>query len=135
MGNLGSSMSNMSMNQRSAMTTPNVFSLPPPPGQRPTMSSPNSFSLPPPPASNAFSLPSYQVPQQSSMASTFGNPPQAKPPAQKSGLDAYQSLLWWYNVANGVRRPWDLRHSSLWNFWMRPWRTSVEFQGIWKCCD
>jgi len=93
MGNLGSSMSNMSMNQRSAMTTPNVFSLPPPPGQRPTMSSPNSFSLPPPPASNAFSSPSYQVPQQSSMASAFGNPPQAKPPAQKSGLDAYQSLL------------------------------------------
>jgi SCY1-like protein 2 len=93
MGNLGSSMSHMSMNQSSAMTTPNVFSLPPPPGQRPTMSSPNSFSLPPPPASNAFSSPSHQVAQQSSMASAFGNHTQAKPPAQKSGLDAYQSLL------------------------------------------
>jgi SCY1-like protein 2 len=27
------------------------------------------------------------------MASAFGNPAQSKPPTQKSGLDAYQSLL------------------------------------------
>jgi len=91
MGNLGNSMSNLSM--KPAMNTPNAFSLPLPPGQRPTMSSPNSFSLPPPPGANAFTPPSYQAPQQSGMASAFGNPAQAKPPTQKSGLDAYQSLL------------------------------------------
>jgi SCY1-like protein 2 len=57
------------------------------------MSSPNSFSLPPPPGANSFTAPSHQAPQQSSMASAFGNPAQSKPPTQKSGLDAYQSLL------------------------------------------
>jgi SCY1-like protein 2 len=92
-GNLGNSMSNMSMNQRPTMNTPNSFSLPPPPGQRPIIGSPNSFSLPPPPGATSFTPPSYQAPQQSSTASAFGNPAQAKPPAQKSGLDAYQSLL------------------------------------------
>jgi SCY1-like protein 2 len=48
MGNLGNSLSNMSVNQRPAMTTPSSFSLPPPPGQRPMMNTTNSFSLPPP---------------------------------------------------------------------------------------
>lgn len=93
MGNLGNSMSNMSMNQRPVMSTPNSFSLPPPPGQRPLMSSPNSFSLPPPPGAKSFTAPSYQAPQQTSITSAFGNPTQTKPPTQKSGLDAYQSLL------------------------------------------
>jgi SCY1-like protein 2 len=93
MGNLGNSMSNMSMNQRPAMNTPNSFSLPPPPGQRPVMDTTNSFSLPPPPSANSFQPPPYQTPQQSNLASTFGTSAQAKPPGQKSGLDAYQSLL------------------------------------------
>jgi SCY1-like protein 2 len=93
MGNLGLSMSNMTMNQRPPTNSTNAFSLPPPTGQRPMMSSPNSFSLPPPPGASAFHSPSYQAPQQSSMASAFGNPAQPKPPTQKSGLDAYQSLL------------------------------------------
>lgn len=92
MGNVGNSMSNMSMN-RPTTNSPNAFTLPPPPSQRPIMSSPNSFSLPPPPGANSFTAPSYQAPQQSSMASAVGNPTQPKPPTQKSGLDAYQSLL------------------------------------------
>jgi SCY1-like protein 2 len=93
MGNLGNSMSNMSMNQRPVMSTPSSFSLPPLPGQRPLMSSPNSFSLPAPPGAKSFTAPSYQAPQQTSIASAFGDPTQTKPPTQKSGLDAYQSLL------------------------------------------
>jgi len=93
MGNLGGSMSNMSLNQRSTINTPNAFPLPSPPGQRPAMSSPNSFSLPPPPGTNTFTSPSYQAPQQYNMSSAFGNSAQGKPPPQKSGLDAYQSLL------------------------------------------
>jgi SCY1-like protein 2 len=40
MGTLGNSMSNLSINQRPAMSTTNSFSLPPPPGA-------NSFSPPP----------------------------------------------------------------------------------------
>jgi len=88
MANIGGSTSNMSMNQRPAMNTPNPFSLPPPPGQRPMMNTTNSFSLPPPPGASSF-----QAPQQSSVSSAFGTPAQAKPATHKSGLDAYQSLL------------------------------------------
>ena len=48
--------------------------------QRPAMSASNSFSLPPPPGANSFG----QAPSPG-----YG---QAKP-AQKSGLDAFESLL------------------------------------------
>jgi SCY1-like protein 2 len=64
MGNLGNSMSTLSMNPRPGMNNSNSFSLPPPPG------APSSSFSPPP-------------------SSAFG---QTKPP-QKSGLDAFESLL------------------------------------------
>jgi SCY1-like protein 2 len=71
LASLGNSMSSLSMNQsRPAMPSqPSSFSLPPPPGP-PT----SSFGAPPP--------------------SAFGMPGPAKPASQqKSGLDAYESLL------------------------------------------
>jgi SCY1-like protein 2 len=66
MGNLGSSMSGLSMNQ-----------------QRPAISNPSSFSLPPPPGA---------------LTNTFASPPPSSSfgpakHAQKSGLDAFESLL------------------------------------------
>ncbi|KAH8592430.1 kinase-like domain-containing protein [Bisporella sp. PMI_857] len=65
-GSLGSQMSNLSLNQN----------------QRPVVSNSSSFSLPPPPgASNTFSPPPSTAYRQ------------AKPPQQKSGLDAFESLL------------------------------------------
>ncbi|RDL41844.1 Protein kinase-like (PK-like) [Venustampulla echinocandica] len=88
LGNIGNSMSNMSLNQ-----------------QRPAMSAQSSFSLPPPPGSSSFGMqqssvtsppprPAFgQPPQQSNFPSALGTPGQAKPPTQKSGLDAYESLL------------------------------------------
>jgi SCY1-like protein 2 len=73
MAKLGNSMSNMNMNN-----------------QPPAVSSQNSFSLPPPPGANAFATP----PQQPNYSSAFGVQAQTKPPTQqKSGLDAYESLL------------------------------------------
>jgi len=65
LNNLGNSMSNLSMAQ----------------SQRPAAINSSSFSLPPPPgASSSFNPPS----------SAYG---QAKPQQQKSGLDAFESLL------------------------------------------
>jgi SCY1-like protein 2 len=77
--NLGLSMSNLSMGQQRPPTT--SFSLPPPPG--PTT---NSFMPPPPrPTNNSF----FPSPP-----SEFGSSSQAKPQTQqKSGLDAYESLI------------------------------------------
>jgi SCY1-like protein 2 len=64
---LGQSMSTLSMSQQRPAT--NSFSLPPPPGPA------SNSSFPPPP-------------------SAFGVPAQAKPPTQqKTGLDAYESLI------------------------------------------
>lgn len=66
MAGLGQPMSTLSMGQQRPAPS---FSLPPPPGAT------NNPSFPPPP-------------------SAFGGPPQAKPQAkQKSGLDAYESLI------------------------------------------
>jgi SCY1-like protein 2 len=79
LSNLGNTMSNLSMNsQRPAMTT-----------------STSSFSLPPPPGANSFATitPFKPPPQQTNYTSAFGAPAQAKPPTQKTGLDAYESLL------------------------------------------
>lgn len=77
MSTMTNAYSNMSTNQRPAM---NTFS---------------SFSLPPPPVSQNVST-AFQIPQQNKQPS-FGFPatqqPQAQPPAKKSGLDAYESLL------------------------------------------
>ncbi|CZR67891.1 related to bovine rhodopsin kinase and to YGR052w [Phialocephala subalpina] len=99
---LGNSMSNLSMNNRPAMSNSNTFSLNPPPGQqRPGMGSGNSFSLPPPPGGNAFQSQSsvgFSTPTQQS---AFAPPPQqqgnmgfgAPPQQKKSGLDAWESLL------------------------------------------
>jgi SCY1-like protein 2 len=78
MANLGNSMSNMSMNQRPAITSLG-----------------NSFSLPPPPGTS-----SYGAAQQTNLSSAFGRQSQVKPPVQKSSLDAYESLLW--GLENGV---------------------------------
>jgi SCY1-like protein 2 len=85
LSSMANSMSNLSMNQRPAMNSSNSFSLPPPPGppKATTFSPPPSGfgSLPPPPGvSNNYSAPS----------SAFG---QAKPSSQKTGLDAYDSLI------------------------------------------
>jgi SCY1-like protein 2 len=95
--NLTSSMSSLSMNQQQ---------------QRPVINSLSSFSLPPPPPSlNNFQVPPPPLQQQrpaipntlgsshrssNSLQSLYGattQTQQAKPAAQKSGLDAYESLL------------------------------------------
>ena len=78
LSNLGNTMSNLSMNnQRPAITT-----------------SASSFSLPPPPGVNSFATTTFKLPpQQTNYTSAFGGPAQAKPPTQKTGLDAYESLL------------------------------------------
>ncbi|KAE8444527.1 hypothetical protein EG329_014451 [Mollisiaceae sp. DMI_Dod_QoI] len=89
MASLGNSMSNLSMNQRPAMSNASSFALPPPPSQqRPGMNTSSSFSLPPPPGANAFQSSFSPPPQQTNTG--FGMPAQ---PAKKSGLDAYESLL------------------------------------------
>jgi SCY1-like protein 2 len=81
MSSMGSSMSNLSMNQQQQ--------------QRPNMTSSfSSFSLPPPPtsaANNGFSIP----PPQSFNSAFGGMHQQAKPSAQtqKNGLDSWESLL------------------------------------------
>lgn len=87
-GNLGNAMSNMSLHQqRPAVSTQSSFSLPPPPGATPFGMQQSSMTSPP--ARPAFGQP----PQQSSFPPAPGTVNQAKPPAQKSGLDAYESLL------------------------------------------
>lgn len=76
MNNLGSSMSNMSVNSRPAASTQNSFSLPPPP----SASSIGSYTAPKPQTNqSAFAAPNYGQFQ-----------PQ---PSGKKGLDAYESLL------------------------------------------
>lgn len=83
MANLGSSMSNLSMNQ-----------------QRPAMTSAkSSFSLPPPPLSpsNGFQNNGFQMPQQPNIQTAFGGTigtsQAANAQSQKSGLDKWESLL------------------------------------------
>ena len=75
---LGSSRSNMSLNQ-----------------QRPPVSTLSSFSLPPPPttSNNAFQIPQPQRPNMPPMNSGSFTQKQAKPAGQKTGLDAYESLI------------------------------------------
>jgi SCY1-like protein 2 len=100
MGNLGSSVSNLSMNeQRPSMSAQSSFSLPPPPGSSsytPQQTGMSSFtsapafgvqqksSFPPPPA--------FVAPQNNAFPTTFGSSTQTKP-GQKTGLDAYESLI------------------------------------------
>jgi SCY1-like protein 2 len=78
LSNLGNTMSNLSMNnQRQVMTT-----------------STSSFSLPPPPGVSSSAATSFKPPpRQTNYSSAFGTPAQAKQPTQKTGLDAYESLL------------------------------------------
>lgn len=96
-GNLGNSMSNISMNQqRPTLSSPSSFSLPPPPGANSYGVQHNKSSFPPPPPANTYGVqqnkssgfpppPAFGAPQQQS---SFG-----KPAPQKSGLDAYESLI------------------------------------------
>ncbi|KAH8808466.1 hypothetical protein F5884DRAFT_675112 [Xylogone sp. PMI_703] len=76
MNSLGGSMSNMSLNQKPAMSAQNSFSLPPPP----SASNTSSFMTAPPQTSQTtFAAPNYGA---------------SKPQSSgKSGLDAYESLL------------------------------------------
>ena len=77
MANLGNSMSSISMNQQPAAATHQ-----------------NSFSLPPPPGADAHQRANqYRMQQQASLPLAFDAQSQVKPPAQKSGLDAFESLL------------------------------------------
>jgi SCY1-like protein 2 len=89
---LGNSMSNMSLKQqRPPMNTLSSFSLPPPP-----KSSSNSFQLPQPQRPDMPSMTSGSFNQQQNLKSAFGgsaNQQQAKPAGQKTGLNAYESLI------------------------------------------
>jgi SCY1-like protein 2 len=84
LGSMTSSMSNLSMN-RPTPSTNNAFSLPPPTN--------SGFSLPPPPGGNSFGAFSSAPPSRSQSA--FGTTPssQLQPTLQKTGLDAYESLI------------------------------------------
>lgn len=88
LNSMANSMSSMSMNNR-PMAGNSAFSLPPP---RPAPNTSNSFSLPPPPGGNAFGNFASAPQTQSPSAFAFAPPPQNKP-AQKQGLDAFESLL------------------------------------------
>jgi SCY1-like protein 2 len=89
---LGNSMSNMSLNQqRPAMNTMSSFSLPPPP-----LASSNAYQMPQPQQPNIPAMTGGSFNMQQGRQSPFGgstNLQPAKPPAPKSGLDAYESLL------------------------------------------
>jgi SCY1-like protein 2 len=91
MAGIGNSMSDMSMNQRPAMNTLSPFSLPPPP-----TSTNKSFQIPQPQRPNLSSVDSGSFNQQQSSQPSFGGSngqQQMNPPAQKSGLDKWESLL------------------------------------------
>jgi SCY1-like protein 2 len=86
---LTSPMSNISMSQQQqpGVNRLSSFSLPPPPSS-------NNFQIPPPSVSSNTLSGAYQQPN--SLQSFYGISPQSqqdKPRAQKSGLDAYESLL------------------------------------------
>jgi SCY1-like protein 2 len=85
MASMGNSMSNLSISNQPSTATNNSFSLPPP--------SNNGFSLPPPPGLNSFGAFTSAPPARSQSA--FGTIPSTlpKPTPQKSGLDAWESLL------------------------------------------
>jgi SCY1-like protein 2 len=88
---IGNSMSNMSLNQRPAMNTLSSFSLPPPP-----TSNNSSFQMSQPQQPVIPAVNSGSFNQQQGLQSSFGGPmgqQQVKPPSQKTGLDAYESLL------------------------------------------
>jgi hypothetical protein len=94
---MANSMSNLSIQNRPVANmngTNTSFSLPQP---RPITNTNNSFSLPPPPAGNYSAFTSTPQAQTQSTFGSFGiaPPPQNKPmpQPQKSGLDAFESLL------------------------------------------
>lgn len=91
MAGIGNLMSNMSLNQKPATNTLSSFSLPPPP-----TSNNSSFQMPQPNRPIMPTASSESFNQQHSLQSSFGGPmgqQQVKPATQKTGLDAYESLL------------------------------------------
>ncbi|RDW71986.1 ARM repeat-containing protein [Coleophoma crateriformis] len=85
--NGGNSTSSPSLSSMASMNNSMSF-------QRPAMSTQSSsFSLPPPPSANN----GFAMPKQQNLSSAFKNPSVAQtnpqPPQQKSGLDAFESLL------------------------------------------
>jgi SCY1-like protein 2 len=95
LGNLGNSMGSMSMNQQRPVMNSQPSYVPSFHALRDHCSTVISdqiltvlrFSLPPPPGAPSNSFEAAQS------SSAFGMPSQPKPPNQKSGLDAYESLI------------------------------------------
>jgi SCY1-like protein 2 len=100
MGNLGNSVSSLSLNQqRPAMSAQSSFSLPPPPAANsfvPQQTGMSSFPAPPAFGAQQKSSfpppPTFVAPQSNAFSTNFGTPTQSKP-GQKTGLDAYESLI------------------------------------------